>query len=345
MLPSSIAKNASSSLKLVNESWKRVLTSRKHLSRSVPVFGILALCITSIVSSNNRFSWCQQNSLSSSRQKQDDMMIPCSQRLQKVEEQYNKRRQARMEAAASTNVHNLTKQTQFDPFEPDAVCFTEERFGSDSEQRYDAFGDGPKFICGADVITNKNLEAKRRNEKPCLVYSIGSNNDIQFEKSVHGFLGCETHTFDPTLKEEFKGKEYATFHPWGIGKDGATVKFRKSHTWTAKSIESVMNTLGHMDRTIDILKIDCERCEYDAMPPFFDLVAAGKIRVHQIQIEVHVTELPSVIELFQAADRAKMRIFHKERNGWGCMGWRCVEYSFISESFLREANRAAVCGT
>jgi N6-adenosine-specific RNA methylase IME4 len=51
----------------------------------------------------------------------------------------------------------------------------------------------------------------------------------------------------------------------------------------------------------------------------------------------------NITSFFEAADKAKMRIFHKERNGWGCMGQRCIEYSFISEDFLRKANKTAIC--
>ena len=49
--------------------------------------------------------------------------------------------------------------------------------------------------------------------------------------------------------------------------------------------------------------------------------------------------------LFAAADKAKLRITHKERNQWGCDGYRCVEYALVSEAFLREANGAVMCAT
>ena len=54
-------------------------------------------------------------------------------------------------------------------------------------------------------------------------------------------------------------------------------------------------------------------------------------------------DLPTVHDFFAAADRAKLRIFHKERNHWGCNGYKCVEFAFASEAFLREANAALFC--
>ena len=91
-----------------------------------------------------------------------------------------------------------------------------------------------------------------------------------------------------------------------------------------------------------------------AMPPLFELIASGKIKVDQVLIELHHTKVGrrlrgdfgrTLQRFFAAADRAKLRITHKERNQWGCDGYRCVEYALVSEAFLREANGAVVCAT
>ena len=76
---------------------------------------------------------------------------------------------------------------------------------------------GPKFICGVDVLAAKS----NSTSDGCLVYSIGSNNQIEFEEATFNHIGCEIHTFDPTLDKPFVGDKYATFHPWGLGEDGA----------------------------------------------------------------------------------------------------------------------------
>ncbi len=84
------------------------------------------------------------------------------------------------------------------------------------------------------------------------------------------------------------------------------------------------------------------------MPPLFDLMSSGKSKVNQVLIELHdpkknKTSPEILYDFFLAADRAKLRITHKERNQWGCAGARCVEYAFVSESFLREVNGAVIC--
>ena len=252
----------------------------------------------------------------------------------------------------------------FDLYEPEANCFTDERFGFkfdsdfhanrnitmlrkhyETAERYDSFGDGPKFVCGVDTIRARRVGAAP-DDDGCLVYSVGSNNNVDFEMAVHKFLGCETHTFDPTIGK-FIGDEFATFHQWGLGVDGVKSKDR-GHAWEGKSFETIVRSLGHEGRTIDILKIDCEGCEWQTLPPLFDAIAAGTITVHQIQIEMHIKVKVSTAKrdaFFEKLDRARMRIFHKERNHWGCDGYQCLEYAFVSEDFLRIANKAAVCDT
>ncbi len=83
------------------------------------------------------------------------------------------------------------------------------------------------------------------------------------------------------------------------------------------------------------------------MPPLFDLIASGEVQVNQILIELHLgveaLNFGNIYGFFLAADRAKFRITHKERNHWGCGGATCVEYSFVSESYLREANGSILC--
>jgi hypothetical protein len=78
------------------------------------------------------------------------------------------------------------------------------------------------------------------------------------------------------------------------------------------------------------------------------LVALGKFQVNQVLVEVHningVRSQTTISNFFTAADKAGLRIFHKERNHWGCGGFNCLEYALVSESFLREANMATVCG-
>jgi hypothetical protein len=45
------------------------------------------------------------------------------------------------------------------------------------------------------------------------------------------------------------------------------------------------------------LKIDCEGCEYAAIPPLFDLISSGKASVNQVLIELH-SKSPHILYVF-----------------------------------------------
>ena len=270
----------------------------------------------------------------------------CQATLDWLDHTYDKRRDARILSTKNKKHKVMNKKNTkeyFDLFEPEATCILEERLGS--RRRYEAFNDGPKFVCGADIL-------KQLPTEDILVYNIGSDNNIEFEIGVHNVIGCDknkTFTFDPTLTAPYAGHKYSRFYPWGLGTDGVTGHnspwVKQDLFFDEMSFETIFTKLGHMGENINILKVDCEGCEWAAIPPLFKLIEEGKITVGQIQVELHM--LPNGPEdlttFFLAADKAKMRIFHKERNGWGCGGYKCVEYSFISEDFLRQVNRQVVC--
>ena len=81
----------------------------------------------------------------------------CNAILDRLDATFNQRRLSRQQVQETSNAMLYW----FDHYEPEANCLTEERFGSGSPRRYEAFGDGPKFICGVDMIASKD----------CLVYS------------------------------------------------------------------------------------------------------------------------------------------------------------------------------
>jgi len=149
--------------------------------------------------------------------------------------------------------------------------------------------DGGKWLCGLKElheIRRKNHEKDfygvnkhHYQDKPCVVYSIGSNNEFSFEEQVRFVApGCEIHTFDPTVKETGEGKLlYDHYHDtYGLGgKDSDAGKF------PVRSIESIMKELHH--NHIDYLKVDVEGYEWD----FLHQVDWKSVRVGQLLIEVH----------------------------------------------------------
>ena len=70
-------------------------------------------------------------------------------------------------------------------------------------------GDGFKWSCGLHLI-----------KEPCIVYSLGSANNYQFEEALLDINPkCQIFTFDPTIEPKIpvKLQDKLTFYKWGIG--------------------------------------------------------------------------------------------------------------------------------
>lgn len=221
----------------------------------------------------------------------------------------------------------------FDAFEPSYNCDSRERIGG--PERFAAFGDGPKFMCGVDQLP-----------KNCLVYNVGSRNEFDFEQGLKvGAPWCEIHTFDP-MPDEYKAPHLSTFHRIGIA--GNELARKAGNT---RSISELIRQLGHTGRRIDVFKIDCEGCEFHALAPVFAQMATGTLQIGQLLIEMHTSPrtMPSlkyadVLRWFKLADHAGLRMFSKERNAWSGNGRTAVEFSFVDERHACREFCATHCG-
>lgn len=192
-------------------------------------------------------------------------------------------------------------------WEPVVACAYERRMGN--------AGDGGKWICDPD-----NGKTKRM-----LIYSLGSNNDYSFETAMHDFYeNVEIHTFDAGVAKN--KPDFVRYHPYWIS--GSDLSPNK------RSLSSLITELGHADRTIDVLKIDIEGSEHEALMP---AIRSGVFsRVNQLQLEVHLAwnafgysmMTPYKIhEMMVALAEVGMHIFHKEANTLA--GGDACEFSFV----------------
>jgi hypothetical protein len=121
--------------------------------------------------------------------------------------------------------------------------------------------DGAKRLCAPN--------ATLASHAPCRVVSIGSNGDASFEKAVHRLAPhCTIDTWDGTLTGSRlrlrKGlPRFISFHASNM--DDATWQFYAGR-------------VPH----VNVLKIDCEGCEFSALPPFL-----AHVCVQQIHLELH----------------------------------------------------------
>jgi hypothetical protein len=210
-------------------------------------------------------------------------------------------------------------------YEPDFSCQFEQRIGGNGN------GDGPKWVCDPHRITLKQ----------CLVYSIGSNGDFQFEVGIASLKkDCEIHIFDFDDYEKEMNQAMLLynvtnlhFHQWGLSHDSKT---EDGHVY--KSLKQSMEDLGHSSRhKIDIFKIDCEGCEWETVDDWMD---PSLPRLQQILVEIHRSPPTHVLHFFNTLRQHGYAIFHKEPNIQHSQG-NCLEYGFLklSPMFFGTSNR------
>lgn len=103
-----------------------------------------------------------------------------------------------------------------------------------------------KWVCNPHRIS----ELMRIQNKKCVVFSIGSNNDFSFEMGIRKELpDCEIHTFDHTVTPTAV-PEGVQFHKWGLStKDSGNMK----------TLSTIMKTLNlGPNHSLEILKVDVE---------------------------------------------------------------------------------------
>lgn len=200
-------------------------------------------------------------------------------------------------------------------YEPTFSCPAEERMGEP--------GDGGKWVCEPYKLTEK-----AGTGAGCLVYSVGSSGRYDFEAAVHETISpaCEIHTFDLAHWSAYTKREPPSYMNYHIKKVGPAPD---------TPIPSIVRELGHVNRTIDLFKIDCEGCEWDTYKTWL----GSGVDIRQILVEVHGGvwpgggslsghPTPEVHDFFRHLFQLGYVIFHKEPNIQGCSG-SCVEFAFV----------------
>ncbi|KAL4424082.1 hypothetical protein ABPG75_001383 [Micractinium tetrahymenae] len=139
------------------------------------------------------------------------------------------------------------------------------RLGSD--------GDGGKLLCPMEELRSKQ----------CLVLSIGSNGQTDFEEAVLKDTPCEVHTFDCTWNGSSIHPDRHTYHKICLG-DRSELRESEHHgPMLFKTLPDIVKMLGY--RSIDLLKVDIEGFEYEVVSgwEFLDSCSFPT----QVSMEVH----------------------------------------------------------
>lgn len=214
-------------------------------------------------------------------------------------------------------------------YEPNFSCAHEQRVGGNGN------GDGPKWVCDPHRITR--VSNKRKAENPdknspgCVVYSIGSECDFQFELGMQKAVGvgtCEYHTFDPgdyenCIPEELQNAHY---HRWGLIKQKDNGENPPKPGQQYYGLKDTMKMLGHDKlEEIDVFKIDCEGCEWVS---FNDWLDPEIPRLNQILVELHAPKKDDAVKFFDTLQAEGYVRTHKEANIQFYHGG-AIEYVFL----------------
>ena len=82
----------------------------------------------------------EKNSAESVVMMKHNQPFDCERKLDALDKTFDRRRNVRRTVMQNITDRYKKETTKFDLYEPEAVCFTDERFGSN--ERYKAFGDG-----------------------------------------------------------------------------------------------------------------------------------------------------------------------------------------------------------
>lgn len=232
-------------------------------------------------------------------------------------------------------------------------------------ERIGALGDGGKWICGLSQLQEK---------EDCIVYSVGSPADASFEAELLARTRhCQLFVFDHTasslprslttpaslpiaLSEFYSASDVSTsdnerdywdsrgiaqrshFKPFRIAGYDAHGTGDNPKTYT---LESLMRMNGHTH--IDLLKIDLEGWEFDAMSTFllpnseYSAQKPRVPRVSQMLLELHLwgRDFPDLLNWWTVLESAGLRAVAREPNlvyqNYNRMqGAELAEYTFLN---------------
>jgi hypothetical protein len=149
----------------------------------------------------------------------------------------------------------------------------------------DNSGDTGKLVCDGDILLRSS---------ECLIYSLGSNNQFDFEEAVSKqSTNCQVHTFDCTSEAPKKPIDRVTFEKVCLG--GEDVDFSGR---SFRRLSSLMSKNGHSH--LNLLKMDIESFEMDVFDTLLRVPFDKKLP-YQIVFETHNWHVWSTTALLHSA--------------------------------------------
>jgi hypothetical protein len=129
----------------------------------------------------------------------------------------------------------------------------------------------PEFTCPyvSRVGGHQTCDPHRLLEREeCVVYSVGSDGTYVWEDALVDLLGskhCEIHVFDSGNYARAGDPENKNihYHKWGLDESASASSAASVASSDLVSFQDTLKRLGHQDRAINVLRIDCgDNCEW-----------------------------------------------------------------------------------
>ncbi|KAH9036354.1 hypothetical protein EDB85DRAFT_781277 [Lactarius pseudohatsudake] len=177
---------------------------------------------------------------------------------------------------------------------------------------------GGKWVCGLDRVVKQDK---------CVIYSFGISSESSFESTLlKRAPGCEAWGYDysvnswgPEITGDPELRDLGSLQALRARRDKQPRRSRQPQILDAR-LDSLMDLNGHT--FIDILKIDIESGEFDALTAFLSAHATAAegdvLPVDQLQLEIHAREGHENFEYFArwwaAREAVGLRPFWTEPN-------------------------------
>ncbi|ELU18117.1 hypothetical protein CAPTEDRAFT_191888 [Capitella teleta] len=155
---------------------------------------------------------------------------------------------------------------------------------------------------GYPLCDDKTFALKKND---CLVYSFGIRDDWSFDDALYEKMGCEVHSFDPSIgKEDHMHKPKVHFHNLGLWGS----RFVNAENWTLDSFGGILKKLGHEEASV-LCIIAGFLLEYRALlMKFIPFCTTQLLRViDAVKIDIESSEWPFLQDVISASGPSVLR--------------------------------------
>lgn len=164
------------------------------------------------------------------------------------------------------------------------------------------------YECDSDInyLCSSMIVGLMEKKSGCMMYTVGIGGKWSFEDFVAENLGCEVHGMDPSpspLLDKHLSHQVENVYFHHVGLSHKTGRKINSGVWEVNesnfydnstlylSLYDLWKELGHasLNKSIDILRIDCEGCEFQALHQIVTETPDVLSGTSMIIVEMHIT--------------------------------------------------------